>query len=433
MATLSSNIQLNISEEQLVNVLPADSDTIEILTASDTYYSYSTGTEYTAYLSGIGLNSFIARIDSFGIESNNSNNFMNLTGLDRYVTAYTIESALEPLNLLNDNDIINGSSFNDTIHGFGGNDTIDGGAGTDTVVFFGTKSRYNVTQADGFVTVKDNGFLSGDTKFDGTDTLRNVEILQFQDGIIEVNRAFTNIDPTLNQSIVGASGNDVISVGSGDDTLLGGFGADTITGGDGADHIYGEQNNDFLQGNQGHDNIHGGSSNDTVYGGQGNDYVQGNIGADFVNGNRGNDTVLGGKDADIVYGGQNEDYVNGNFGNDTVLGNKGHDTIRGGQGDDLLMGGEHNDGLYGDKGNDTLAGGSGEDGFFFNNIEEIGNDVIIDFEHNIDKLYISSTWYQNNENVVNAFNDDNILEFGTEGSVTLDGISTLSTTDIILI
>lgn len=81
-------------------------------------------------------------------------------------------------------DILTGTQFNDTLQGNGGNDMIDGGAGTDTVIFNGNRGGYAFsTLADGALAV---------TGADGTDTLRNVEWLQFAD--MRVERASVTTD-----------------------------------------------------------------------------------------------------------------------------------------------------------------------------------------------------------------------------------------------
>ena len=81
-------------------------------------------------------------------------------------------------------DVLTGTQFNDTLQGNGGNDMIDGGAGTDTVIFNGNRGGYAFsTLADGALAV------SG---ADGTDTLRNVEWLQFAD--MRVERASVTTD-----------------------------------------------------------------------------------------------------------------------------------------------------------------------------------------------------------------------------------------------
>lgn len=74
-------------------------------------------------------------------------------------------------------DVLTGTQFNDTLQGNGGNDMIDGGAGTDTVIFNGNRGAYAFsTLADGALAV---------AGADGTDTLRNIEWLQFADMRVE--------------------------------------------------------------------------------------------------------------------------------------------------------------------------------------------------------------------------------------------------------
>jgi hypothetical protein len=75
-------------------------------------------------------------------------------------------------------DYIVGGSGNDTITGGGGNDTIWAGAGIDTVIFSGNRSDYTVTFDAGT-----SAFIVQDNRpnHDGTDTLHDVEYLQFAD------------------------------------------------------------------------------------------------------------------------------------------------------------------------------------------------------------------------------------------------------------
>ncbi|MDF1635623.1 cadherin domain-containing protein, partial [Mycoplana sp. MJR14] len=80
-------------------------------------------------------------------------------------------------------DTIGGGDGADKLAGSGGNDTIDGGAGVDTAVFSGNKSNYSIVQnANGTWTITDNRNGSAD----GTDTVKNVEKLQFADQTTEL-------------------------------------------------------------------------------------------------------------------------------------------------------------------------------------------------------------------------------------------------------
>ena len=78
----------------------------------------------------------------------------------------------------NGNDDIFGLAGKDILAGKAGDDTIDGGADTDTAVYSSARANYEL--------VKDNGTVKVISKpgvNDGTDTLTNIEKLQFTDGI----------------------------------------------------------------------------------------------------------------------------------------------------------------------------------------------------------------------------------------------------------
>jgi Ca2+-binding RTX toxin-like protein len=188
---------------------------------------------------------------------------------------------------------LSGGAGNDTLQGGVGNDTIDGGTETDTVVFSGNRASYAI-----------NGTLIDRTvanSTDGTDTLKNVEILQFADGKLvgdvwqpnpvapsNPSNPSNPTDPNIpvetrvgssrsehllgnnNVNIInGMGGNDVITGRGADDRLYGGSGNDTIDGGAGHDRIYGDAGKDKISGSTGDDTIYGGASNDTLYGNSG--------------------------------------------------------------------------------------------------------------------------------------------------------------------
>lgn len=120
--------------------------------------------------------------------------------LNVYDTGY----AGEPLGLssevaywLHGNDTITGSSGNEVLKGYGGddiliggagNDTIDGGTGNDTAQYSGNATDFVVTKTNSGYTV------SGQST--GTDTLLNVEFLQFQDKTIAIDAAAQSSTPT---------------------------------------------------------------------------------------------------------------------------------------------------------------------------------------------------------------------------------------------
>ncbi len=80
-------------------------------------------------------------------------------------------------------DVITGNIANNKLTGGAGSDTLDGVSGTDTAVYSGPSSAYQVTQnADGSWKVVD--LRTGSP--DGTDTLKNIDFLQFSDTTIAV-------------------------------------------------------------------------------------------------------------------------------------------------------------------------------------------------------------------------------------------------------
>ena len=108
-------------------------------------------------------------------------------------------------------NVLVGGAGNDTIEGGGGNDTIDGGVGIDTAVFSGARSDYDLIRGkNGTFTITD--LRTGSP--DGTDTLKNVELLQFSDGVIDATTipTVTAVAGTPNSGSVGAGQTVVIDL-----------------------------------------------------------------------------------------------------------------------------------------------------------------------------------------------------------------------------
>src|SRR4029078_2578105 len=74
--------------------------------------------------------------------------------------------------------------------------------------------------------------------------------------------ACTIIGTTGNDVLTGTSGPDVICGLSGNDTIFGGGGDDVICGGGGADELHGEGGSDSLLGQGGSDTLDGGAGSD---------------------------------------------------------------------------------------------------------------------------------------------------------------------------
>lgn len=158
-------------------------------------------------------------------------------------------------------DTINAGGGNDGITGQGGDDAIDGGAGTDMAIFSGSQSQYTVTIA-GTIQVQDN--VVGR---DGTDTLTNVEVLQFSDAIVLLSSGASGspIDLSTQQfsntaPVTGTAGDDYLRVGAnifghglnlgagtGDTVLLNGtFGNGYTLNLTGVENLVGTGNDEFV-------------------------------------------------------------------------------------------------------------------------------------------------------------------------------------------
>jgi hypothetical protein len=75
------------------------------------------------------------------------------------------------------NDTIIGNDADNLLSGGGGNDSIDGGSGVNTASYSGNMAQYSIsTHSNGTISVADN--VAGR---DGTDTLKNTQLLHFAD------------------------------------------------------------------------------------------------------------------------------------------------------------------------------------------------------------------------------------------------------------
>ncbi len=98
-------------------------------------------------------------------------------------------------------------------------------------------------------------------------------------------------DPTGQVQINGTTGDDVIEAEpTVESTIAGNEGNDIIIGGDYDDFLLGNSHDDDLYGGCGDDTLHGGRDSDLLYGGAGNDLLAGNLGSDHLWGDAGADT-----------------------------------------------------------------------------------------------------------------------------------------------
>jgi serralysin len=252
-------------------------------------------------------------------------------------------------------DNIQGFAGDDLITGGTGDDIIDGGDGMDTAIFHTPSGNVLISTVDGVTTVGSS---------QGTDTLRNVERLQFYDATFIVGAgggryyagtAGANyIEATaFNDEIEGRGGADTLFGFAGDDVITGGSGNDTIDGGSGTDTAVfsGLRSAYVVSTIAGTTTVTGPDGVDTltaverlkfdditltltagggqqIVGGAGNDALDGTAGADELDGAGGDDVINGFGSDDLIHGGDGDDVIDAGTGVDTVFGDAGNDTFR---------------------------------------------------------------------------------------------------------
>jgi Ca2+-binding RTX toxin-like protein len=255
-------------------------------------------------------------------------------------------------------DTISGDDGDDTIEGGTGDDIIDGGTGYDTAVYAAASSAFTITTVGGVTTV-----ASAAT---GTDTLSNVERLQFSDRVV----------------LLGGSPPPPV-------TLFGTAVGEVLRGGAGVDTLYGLGGDDTLYGEAGDDVLIGGAGNDTMVGGSGNDIYEvteaGDVIVEAVD--EGADTVFSYLDSFVLTGALENLRLAGAareaYGNAL---------------DNLIVGNALDNRIIGGAGNDTLMGGGGNDAY---EVTEAGDVVIENAGEGIDTVYSYVGVYQLTANVEN--------------------------------
>ncbi len=296
---------------------------------------------------------------------------------------------------------------------------LDGGqeGDIDIATFWDVQANYTITNNDdGSITVEHTGFDRGNVPAganlvsDGRDTLRNIEVLRFADGDVNiVQQAATGMPvisdttPTEGQTLSVdlssiADANGIVGPialqwqSSGDGvtwTDIPGATGTSLTPQDLPGPTAGAQAGLMLRAQASFtdglgatevlvsdatapvgQNWQANPANPNFIGTGGDDIARGNGGANNLAGGDGDDELIGLGGADIIDGGAGNDFIDGGAGNDqlsggdgddVILGMGGNDILSGGLGDDLLSGGAGADDLDGGDGNDTLEGGLGID------------------------------------------------------------------------
>ncbi|MBA4099881.1 MAG: hypothetical protein C0484_24290 [Rhodospirillum sp.] len=146
------------------------------------------------------------------------------------------------------------------------------------------------------------------------------------------------------------SGNDTIIGGSLNDTIWGDGGNDMLKGGAGNDRLLGNSSADTVSGGLGNDFLDGGSNNDTASYAAAAGPITANLSLGTATG-EGADTLL---NLEHVTGSAFDDAITGSTLNNALIGGAGNDTVHGGLGNDTLTGGTGTDQLFGDGGHDGL-------------------------------------------------------------------------------
>lgn len=280
------------------------------------------------------------------------------------------------------NDILSGNEGNDTLNGGDGNDFFRGQAGNDILNGGAGVDRVEVLANTGNIILTDNSVTG-----DGTDALNSIET-----ATLFANNTNRNIDASsftlgsvtldgssLDNILLGGSGNDFFDGEDGNDTLNAGVsGLDTLSGGAGNDTyiVTGTSDTVIENFNAGLDTVQSGSSF-TLSANVENLTLTGGI------------TGTGNALSNFIIGSDGTNILSGGGGNDIILGSLGDDSLNGGDNDDFLLGdnlfgsGVGNDTLTGGLGNDTLGGGAG-----FDQVVESGN---VSFTLTKDKLIGNGT------------------------------------------
>jgi VCBS repeat-containing protein len=355
---------------------------------------------------------------------------------------------------------ITGSAFGDTLIGDGnsnmfvgggGNDSIDGGAGGDIAIFTGVRANYTITvnsPGAGQTTVADS--VAGR---DGTDTLTNIEVLQFSNTNVLIasgssaspvdlsdNRLFFNAATNPLTTLTG-SADDFVKIGfslSGHQIDLGAGTNDTVilgqTGGYtlnllNVEHLVGSSGDDFagLVNNVNGMSIDMGAGNDTVNLANGSNSlsvinVENLNGSDFAAGTVSNDTLT---------------LLNDVSGLSVNLGN-GINTLNLAAGGNSFSNVFNVDTINGTASDDTLTIGNG--------LFTAANDLSVDLGAGNDTLTVGNTFLNaalhNVEHLVGSASDDFYTLTNDQNGLTVDlgagnnglqiaaGANTLSVTNV---
>ncbi|HLO76604.1 MAG TPA: cadherin domain-containing protein [Magnetospirillum sp.] len=292
------------------------------------------------------------------------------------------------------NDVLVGDDNANFLDGYAGADVMIGGAGDDVYVVA-------YVPGNGSDVVSENageGIDTVQTWLQSYTLQSNVENLKYDFGM-----AFSGTGNSLNNTITGGYGVDILDGGAGNDTLDGGDWPDQ---GDKADTLIGGLGNDTFY----VDRL------DTVSeaAGQGIDTMRTTVGACTVSANVEN-LIYDGSGSFYGVGNALNNVITGAAGVDNLFGNEGNDTLNGRAGADYLAGGTGDDtysfgrGYGSDVADNRGRSADGDQILFGANIDKNqlwfahdGNDLVVSIIGSGDKIRVDD-WYVGSTNHVSTF------------------------------
>ena len=177
----------------------ADSDTLRITggLAADSLDVIYNGSRLVAFESGV-----IANVEFVAADLAGNNDSLSYAGSGAAVSVDLRSGTASGFSSITNVENVTGGSSHDTLTGDGtanlliggaGNDALDGEGGWDTAVFSGSRSAYTITHAGSITTVRGP---------DGTDTLSDIEGLQFDDAAFALRRVNNELNGDRRSDIV---------------------------------------------------------------------------------------------------------------------------------------------------------------------------------------------------------------------------------------
>ncbi|MEB8385649.1 calcium-binding protein [Rhodobacteraceae bacterium KMM 6894] len=272
-------------------------------------------------------------------------------------------------------------------------DTVDGGIDTDTAVYETWSDSYVVSETGGVVTFSDASTPTAATTFSGVEVYELGGLSFTQAELLSTNFAFgTSLDDT----VTGTAGNDVISDDDVFNVLLNRVSGDDV--------LRGYDGDDIILASGGDDDAYDGLGDDVVILGDGDDYVRVGGGVDSFDGGQGDDDYIsyydstGGINLDLETNAASGSWASNdtiaNFesaggsktGDDTISGTAsanriktygGDDDVYDRAGDDIVELGSGNDYVRVGGGADSYDGGSGTDDYisYYDSVDGVTLDL----------------------------------------------------------